>query len=289
MCRPDQAPKGRSSGIAPKCTTISAPSTRASIAPRSVRSACTKRSLSKSAAGPLAMSVETSSSARSGSSACDASAVDDERPARGRLTAGEWLARGRRAAGARPETFLPVGIPEEAIPPEEKYFLKWKEDITENTEYELDKYLQKICNKKRFIELLYDFVIFDAGIKKLPRAHQYFSIKAAQEHVHRKEGGIIWHTQGSGKSIVMVLLAKWILENNPHARVAVVTDRNQLDKQIEGVYEGSGLEIYRAKSGIDLMSKLGQATPRMLCFLIQKFGKRGVNNFEQFMHNCDNS
>jgi type I restriction enzyme R subunit len=66
---------------------------------------------------------------------------------------------------------------------------------------------------------MHDFVLFDGGVKKLPRVHQYFGIKAAQEHVRQRKGGIIWHTQGSGKSIVMVLLAKWILENNPHARV----------------------------------------------------------------------
>jgi predicted metal-dependent hydrolase len=59
------------------------------------------------------------------------------------------------------------------------------------------------------IELLHDFVLFDGGVKKLPRVHQYFGIKAAQEHVRQKKGGIIWHTQGSGKSIVMVLLARW--------------------------------------------------------------------------------
>ena len=90
----------------------------------------------------------------------------------------------------------------------EKFFLKWKEDEADNSGYKLDKYLAKICTKQRLIELLYDFVLFDGGIKKLPRAHQYFGVKAAQAHVRRKEGGIIWHTQGSGKSIVMVLLAK---------------------------------------------------------------------------------
>ena len=91
----------------------------------------------------------------------------------------------------------------------EKFFLKWKEDEKDNSELSIDKYLQKICNKERIIELMYDFVLFDGGQKKLPRYHQYFGIKAAQEHVDKKEGGIIWHTQGSGKSIVMVMLAKW--------------------------------------------------------------------------------
>ena len=102
----------------------------------------------------------------------------------------------------------------------EKFFLEWKEDEEDNSLLKLDKYLLKMCNKPRLIELIHDFVLFDDGVKKLPRAHQYFGVKAAQEHVNRKQGGIIWHTQGSGKSIVMVLLAKWLLENNPNARVS---------------------------------------------------------------------
>ena len=165
----------------------------------------------------------------------------------------------------------------------EKFFLTWKEDEADNSGYKLDKYLSKICNKQRFIELLYDFVLFDGGVKKLPRVHQYFSIKAAQEHVRRKEGGIIWHTQGSGKSIVMVMLAKWILENNANARIVIVTDRDELDKQIEGVFKNSGEDIYRTSSGRDLMHQLGQAAPRLLCSLVHKFGKRDVDNFEKFI------
>ena len=165
----------------------------------------------------------------------------------------------------------------------EKYFLKWKEDEADNSRFKLDKYLLRICNKARLIELMHDFVLFDGGIKKLPRVHQYFGIKAAQRHVHRREGGIIWHTQGSGKSIVMVLLAKWILENQPTARVVIVTDRDELDKQIEGVFIAAGYPMTRASSGRDLMSKLGQATPRLLCSLVHKFGKKGVDDFEQFI------
>ncbi|GAN26153.1 type-1 restriction enzyme R protein [Legionella pneumophila] len=165
----------------------------------------------------------------------------------------------------------------------DKYFLEWKEDETDNIGYKLDKYLSKICNKQRFIEIIYDFVLFDGGVKKLPRVHQYFGIKAAQEHIRRKEGGIIWHTQGSGKSIVMVLLAKWILENNPHARVVIITDRDELDKQIETVFTEANEKIYRTSSGRDLMEHLGQAMPRLLCSLIHKFGKRDVDNFEKFI------
>ena len=109
-------------------------------------------------------------------------------------------------------------------------------------------------------------------MKKLPRVHQYFAVKAAQEHVRQHKGGIIWHTQGSGKSIVMVLLAKWILENNPHARVVIITDRDELDKQIERFFSDAGETIYRTSSGRDLMHALGQAAPRLLCSLVHKFG-----------------
>lgn len=169
----------------------------------------------------------------------------------------------------------------------EKFFLKWKEEEEDNTGYKLDKYLAKICNKERLLELINDFVLFDGGVKKLPRVHQYFGIKAAQDHVRRKEGGIIWHTQGSGKSIVMVLLAKWILEHNPHARIAVVTDRDELDKQIERVFKDAGEDIYRTSSGRDLMTQLGQAKPRLLCSLVHKFGKKDVDNFEAFIQQLE--
>ena len=165
----------------------------------------------------------------------------------------------------------------------EKFFLKWKEDKEEDSLLQLDKYLLKICNKQRFIEIIYDFVLFDGGIKKLPRAHQYFGIKAAQKHVRRREGGIIWHTQGSGKSIIMVLLAKWILENNPNARVVIITDRNELDKQIERVFNDVGEPVKRTTSGRDLMAQLAEAKPRLLCSLVHKFGKKNVDNFEEFI------
>lgn len=166
---------------------------------------------------------------------------------------------------------------------QEKYFLKWKEDEQDNTGYKLDKYLLKMCRKERLIELMYDFVLFDGGVKKLPRVHQYFGIKAAQNHVRQKKGGIIWHTQGSGKSIVMVLLAKWILENNANARVAIITDRDELDKQIKNVFEATGETMHRTSSGRDLMTQLAQATPRLLCSLVHKFGAKGVDDFDAFL------
>ncbi len=175
------------------------------------------------------------------------------------------------------------GLQYGTIGTQEKYFLKWKEDEEDNSEYKLDKYLKKICNKERLIELIHDFVVFDSGVKKLPRVHQYFGIKEAQKFVERHESGIIWHTQGSGKSIVMVLLAKWILENNPNARVAIITDRDELDKQIKSVFENAGEDIVRTNSGRHLMELLGQARPRLLCSLVHKFGRRDVENFDAFI------
>ncbi len=170
----------------------------------------------------------------------------------------------------------------------EKFFLGWKEDIQDNSRLQLDKYLMKLCNKTRLIELLHDFVLFDGGIKKLPRYHQYFGIKAAQEHVRRREGGIIWHTQGSGKSIVMVLLAKWILENNPNARVVILTDRTELDKQIERVFNDAGEPLVRTTNGQELMEQLSKPLPRLLCSLIHKFRKNDVENFDKFIEELRN-
>ncbi|MGQ2965203.1 type I restriction endonuclease subunit R [Methylophilus sp.] len=180
------------------------------------------------------------------------------------------------------------GLQYGTIKTEEKYFLKWKEDEADNSRFKLDKYLLKMCNKARLIELLYDFVLFDAGVKKLPRVHQYFGIKAAQQHVREYKSGIIWHTQGSGKSIVMVLLAKWTLEFNPKARVVIVTDRDELDKQIKDVFVDAGHKMERANSGRDLMAKLSSPTPRLLCSLVHKFGQRDVDDFEAFIEDLKN-
>jgi type I restriction enzyme R subunit len=170
----------------------------------------------------------------------------------------------------------------------EKLFLTWKEDEQEDAETKLDKYLVKLCEKRRLLEMMHDFVLFDAGQKKLPRVHQYFGIKAAQERIKKREGGIIWHTQGSGKSIVMILLAQWILENNPHARVIVVTDRDELDGQIADNFANAGHDIRRTTSGADLMALIsGAPTPRLICSLVHKFGQRDSGNFDRFIRELE--
>ncbi|QOW09199.1 HsdR family type I site-specific deoxyribonuclease [Kaistella flava (ex Peng et al. 2021)] len=166
----------------------------------------------------------------------------------------------------------------------EKYYLSWKEDEQDNDDYKLDKYLKKLCEKSRVIDLLYNGVIYDAGIKKLPRPHQYFGLKAAQDFVKRREGGIIWHTQGSGKSLMMVMIGKWILENIPNSRIVILTDRTELDDQIERVFNDVGeTDIAKTKSGKELMHYLQASKPRLICSLIHKFGNKGEADFDVFI------
>ncbi|MDE3022611.1 MAG: type I restriction endonuclease subunit R [Pseudomonadota bacterium] len=151
----------------------------------------------------------------------------------------------------------------------EKYYLTWKQDST--IENLLDRHLTQLCEKTHFLEFIHDFIVFDAGVKKLCRHNQYFGVKAAQDHIKRREGGIIWHTQGSGKSLTMVWLAKWIRENVKDARVVVITDRTELDQQIETVFKGVSEDIYRTQSGADLISKLNATNPWLIASLIHKF------------------
>ncbi|HPH03831.1 MAG TPA: type I restriction endonuclease subunit R [Spirochaetota bacterium] len=162
----------------------------------------------------------------------------------------------------------------------EQFFVEWKDKTASNATRAigelLDRPLVQMCHKSRLLDLIRNFILFDAGRKKVPRPHQFFGVKAAQERIARHEGGVIWHTQGSGKSILMVLLAKWLLEHDPAARILVVTDRDELDKQIEGVMKnagviGPGSPSPRITSRAEFVEKLGASAPRLLCALIHKF------------------
>jgi type I restriction enzyme, R subunit len=161
----------------------------------------------------------------------------------------------------------------------EKHWLQWVEpDGPQAAEANpLDRHLLQVCSKARFLELLHDFIVFDAGTKKVCRQNQYFGIKAAQDCIRRREGGIIWHTQGSGKSLTMVWLAKWIRENRPGARVLIITDRTELDEQIEKVFKGVNEQIYRTTSGADLLDKLNDTQEGLMCALVHKFGRTGAS------------
>ncbi len=167
----------------------------------------------------------------------------------------------------------------------EKYFLTWKEDSPMGAIHEtpLHRHLLQLCEKSRFLELIHDFMVFDAGQKKTCRHNQFFGVKAARESIRRREGGIIWHTQGSGKSLTMVWLAKWLRENVPDARVLIITDRTELDEQIEKVFTGVNEQIYRTTSCADLIASLNSATPWLLCSLIHKFAGREESDIDGFI------
>jgi len=156
----------------------------------------------------------------------------------------------------------------------EKYWLSWREDS--DIESPLDRAFTQLCAKERLLELIYDFMVFDKGVKKTARHNQYFGVKAAQARVKTREGGIIWHTQGSGKSLTMVWLARWIREHQPDARVLLITDRTELDEQIEGIFTGVNETIYRTQSGADLLDTLNHSSEWLICSLIHKF--RGVDH-----------
>ena len=153
----------------------------------------------------------------------------------------------------------------------ERYYLEWKEEGGIG-DYILDRHLSLICEKKRLLELIHDFIVFDAGVKKICRPNQYFGVKEAQKHIYRREGGIIWHTQGSGKSLTMVWLTKWIRENLKKSRVLIITDRSELDDQIEKVYKGVDEDIHRATSAANLINTLNNTHESLICSLIHKFG-----------------
>ena len=163
----------------------------------------------------------------------------------------------------------------------EKYYLTWKEQSA--IENPLDRSLTQLCEKQRLLEMIHDFVVFDSGVKKICRHNQYFGVRAAQERVHEREGGIIWHTQGSGKSLTMVWLAKWIRENVRDSRVLIITDRTELDEQIEKVFKGVDEDIYRTKSGQDLINKLNATTPWLFCSLIHKFAGKEEGEITEFI------
>jgi type I restriction enzyme R subunit len=160
----------------------------------------------------------------------------------------------------------------------EEFFVEWKSSAADvaTVGARLDNPLRELLERERFLDLVRNCVIFDNGIKKVPRQHQYHGVKAAQVRLAKREGGVIWHTQGSGKSILMVLLAKWILEHDPEARILVVTDRDELDKQIVGVMRNAGVVGQEAPSPrittrAELVEKLAAPAPRLLCALLHKF------------------
>lgn len=175
----------------------------------------------------------------------------------------------------------------------EEFWLKWKEPTGEPCEpsrftqasfpNEMMRSLLQMLEPSRLLEFIHDCVIHDGGIKKVARPNQYFGLAAAKRRYKSHEGGIIWHSQGSGKSLTMIWLAQWIKEQGGDARIVIVTDRDELDRQIETGFKDVGSEPLRVISGKELVEALdkpagtfvrGRKTfdSSVICTLIHKFG-----------------
>lgn len=195
--------------------------------------------------------------------------------------------------------------------PEKKY-LTWKQEAFRERLQELDdndliideksssfneilfESLYSLFNKVRFLDLIHNFIIFDNGKKKVCRYNQYYAIHRTYNRIQgQKKGGIVWHTQGSGKSLTMVWLAKRLLLNSPNRRILIVTDRDELDDQIEQLFKGVEEKIIRTKSGRDLLNRLNSTEGSIICSLVHKFGRRGGEvtdgDYEKFLKEIKDS
>ena len=143
---------------------------------------------------------------------------------------------------------------------------------------EQDRYLYSLCRPERLLDLTHNFTIYDGGIKKLARYQQYFAVKEIAARVRtldhgKRRGGVVWHTQGSGKSLTMVLLAQAIaqMQEIPGARIVMVTDRTDLDSQITGTFKKCGREVMNATTGTHLVELLESKSDAVITTIINKF------------------
>jgi len=165
-----------------------------------------------------------------------------------------------------------------------KFYATWKENVTEElnkfitnrTPSKLDSTIFSLFDKNRVIQLLHSFIIFDNKIKKIARYQQFFAIKQILKKIQkldntgRRGGGLIWHTQGSGKSLTMVMLTSVIKRQILNSKLIVVTDRKDLDRQIHSTFKNTEIDAQRAKNGKHLI-KLLQSGKTVITTLIHKF------------------
>ena len=146
---------------------------------------------------------------------------------------------------------------------------------------EQDRALYALCRPERLLELAWKFTVFDGGLKKIARYQQYFVVKSTLNRVKHfdgtgsRKGGVIWHTQGSGKSLTMVMLARNLALDpeilNP--RIVLVTDRDDLDKQLGNTFAACELDAERATSGRNLLELVAEKKSGIITTLIHKFDK----------------
>lgn len=139
-----------------------------------------------------------------------------------------------------------------------------------------DEYIYNLCRPERLLELTFHFTLFDAGIKKLARYQQYFTVKEIVERVRnidagKRNGGVVWHTQGSGKSLTMVMLAQKIASVVQNPRIVLVTDRTDLDSQITKTFRKCGKDVENATTGKNLVELLESKNDSIITTVINKF------------------
>jgi type I restriction enzyme R subunit len=141
-----------------------------------------------------------------------------------------------------------------------------------------DRTLYSLCRPERLLDLTYNYVLFDAGEKKVARYQQYFTVRNVLERIRQRDdegrrlGGVVWHTQGSGKSLTMVMLAKAIARLNlTDYKIVLVTDRVDLDDQIYKTFTHCDMEPHQARSGKDLAKQVAGPKSRVVTTIIDKF------------------
>ena len=152
---------------------------------------------------------------------------------------------------------------------------------------EQDRILFSLCRPGRLLELIFRYIIYDAGEKKIARYQQYFCVSEILDQIKRigpdgkRKGGVVWHTQGSGKSLTMVMLAKSIAiePGMDDHKIILVTDRVDLDDQIYKTFHHCGKEVEQAKTGKHLINMLKGHKQRIITTLIHKF-EAAVRNKE---------
>jgi len=141
-----------------------------------------------------------------------------------------------------------------------------------------DRALYALCRPERMLDLIRRFTVFDGGVRKVARHQQFFGIRKAVERVKQRDitggrkGGVIWHTQGSGKSLTMVMLGRALALDKAIAnpRIIIVTDRDDLDKQIKGTFKSCDMEPVRATTGANLLELIEYKKP-LITTIINKF------------------
>jgi type I restriction enzyme R subunit len=141
-----------------------------------------------------------------------------------------------------------------------------------------DEYLYNLCRPERLMDLSFNFILFEDNIKKITRYQQYFAIKKSMQRIkhvenEKRKGGVIWHTQGSGKSLTMVMLAQAIAMEpsirNP--KIVLVTDRTDLDNQITSTFRKCGRFVENATTGQRLVELLESKSDAVVTTIINKF------------------